>query len=253
MSKLNWNVEGVTESLTAKAQALAVDVITQEQVAQIAVELAEETGKDVTARSVGSKLRKEGFSVQKAADVTKSPWTPEQESELVAFLSNHPAEYTYAEVAAAVAGGQYSAKQVQGKILSLEMTDKVKPTEKAVAVRSFTPEEEVAFINMVVAGNSMEAISTHFGKTVKQIRGKALSLLREGRIEGMPVQETSSAKAKEDLLEGLNLAELTVAEIAEKTSKSERGVKSMLSRRGLTAKDYDGAAKRAKLDAKSAE
>ncbi|WPJ68388.1 putative transcription factor D5 [Salmonella phage STP-SP2] len=45
---------------------------------------------------------------------------------------------------------------------------------------------------------------------------------------------------------------MTVAEIAEKTGKSERGVKSMLSRRGLVAKDYDGAAKRAKLDAKAA-
>ncbi|WP_046969793.1 hypothetical protein, partial [Luteibacter rhizovicinus] len=80
----------------------------------------------------------------------------------------------------------------------------------------------------------------------------ALSLLREGRIAAMPVQETSSAKTREDLLEGLDLVNMTVAEIAEKTSKSERGVKSMLSRRGLVAKDYDGAAKRAKLDAKAA-
>ena len=81
MSKLNWNVEGVTESLKAKATALGVAVISQEQVAAIAAELATETGKDVTARSVGSKLRKEGFEVQKANEVQKSPWTPEQEAE----------------------------------------------------------------------------------------------------------------------------------------------------------------------------
>ena len=36
---------------------------------------------------------------------------------------------------------------------------------------------------------------------------------------------------------------LTVAEIAEKTGKTERGVKTMLTRRAVTAKDYDGAAK----------
>ena len=252
MSKLNWNVEGVTESLKAKATALGVDVISQEQVAAIAAELATETGKDVTARSVGSKLRKEGFEVQKANEVQKSPWTPEQEAELVDFLNAHAGQYTYAEIAAAVAGGQFGAKQVQGKILSLEMTASVKPTEKAAAVRSFTPDEETDFVNKVVAGATIEAIAAHFGRNIKQIRGKALSLLREGRIAAMPVQETSSAKTREDLLEGLDLVNMTVAEIAEKTGKSERGVKSMLSRRGLVAKDYDGAAKRAKLDAKAA-
>ena len=51
----------------------------------------------------------------------------------------------------------------------------------------------------------------------------------------------------------LNIADMTVAEIAEATGKSERGVKSMLSRRGISAKDHDGVAKRAKLDAKSAK
>ncbi|MFP9166828.1 hypothetical protein ACLI1Y_15780, partial [Enterococcus faecalis] len=139
-----------------------------------------------------------------------------------------------------------------GKILSLEMTASVKPTEKAAAVRSFTPDEETDFVNQVVAGATIEAIAAHFGRNIKQIRGKALSLLREGRIAAMPVQETSSAKTREDLLEGLDLVNMTVAEIAEKTGKSERGVKSMLSRRGLVAKDYDGAAKRAKLDEKAA-
>lgn len=252
MAKLTWNEE-ITASLNAKATALNVTVISQDAVATIAAELAAETGKDVTARSVGSKLRKEGFEVQKASEVSKSPWTAEHEAELVEFLNSHDGQYTYAEIAAAVVGGTYTAKQVQGKILSLELTGAVKPTEKAAAVRSFTPEQEVDFINAVVAGKSVEAIAAQFDRTVKQIRGKALSLLREGRIEAMPVQEISNAKAREDVLEGVDVGSLTVAEIAVATGKSERGVKSMLSRRGLAAKDYDGAAKRAKLDAKSAE
>lgn len=250
MSKLTWNEEN-TAALRAKAEALNVEVISQDQVATIAAELAEETGKEVTARSIGSKLRKEDFAVQKASETTKSPWTEAQEAELVEFLTNHSGEYTYAETAAAVAGGVFSAKQVQGKVLSLELTANVKRTEKVAAPRSYTPEQEADFVNMVVAGKSLEDIAAHFDQDLKKIRGKALSLFREGRIEVMPVQVESSAKVREDVLEGLDIKELTVLEIAEKTSKTERGVKSMLSRRGLSAKDYDGAAKRAKLDSKA--
>lgn len=250
MAKITWNDEN-TAALRAKAEALNVDVISQDQVAEIATELATETGKEVTARSIGSKLRKEGFEVQKASETAKSPWTPEQEAELVDFLSSHSGEYTYAEVAAAVAGGKFSAKQVQGKVLSLELTANVKPTEKVAAPRSYTPAQEGEFVNLVQAGKSLEDIAAHFGQDIKKVRGKALSLFREGRIEVMPVQNESNAKVREDVLEGLDISALTVAEIAEKTSKTERGVKSMLSRRGLAAKDYDGAAKRAKLDSKA--
>lgn len=252
MAKLTWNEE-ITASLNAKANALNVTTISQDQVAVIAGELAAETGKEVTARSVGSKLRKEGFDVQKASEVSKSPWTAEHEGELVNFLNAHAGQYTYAEIAAAVVGGIYNAKQVQGKILSLELTGSVKPTEKVAAARSFDAGQEAEFINMVAQGATVEAIGSHFGKTAQQIRGKALSLFREGRIEAMPVQEVSNAKVREDVLEGVDVASLTVAELAEKIGKSERGVKSMLSRRGVSAKDYDGAAKRAKLDSKSAE
>jgi hypothetical protein len=39
---------------------------------------------------------------------------------------------------------------------------------------------------------------------------------------------------------------MTVVEIAEAIEKTPRGVKTMLTRRGLAAADYDGAAKRDK-------
>jgi hypothetical protein len=253
MSKLTWNDE-VTAALKAKADALGVAEISQEQVVSISVELATETGKEVSARSIGSKLRKEGYEVQKAADAVKSPWTPENEQELVDFLNAHPGAYTYAEVAAAVIGGAFTAKQVQGKVLSLELTSAVKPAEKVATVRSYSPEEETTFVNAVANGETLEEIVARFpDRNIKQIRGKALSLLREKRIEAMPVQSESTAKVKEDVLVDVDTTELTVAEIAEKTGKTERGVKSMLSRRGLVAKDYDGAAKRTKLDSKGAK
>lgn len=250
MSKLSWN-EATTATLRAKADALSVPVISQEQVINIANEMGTETGKETSTRSISSKLRKEGYEVQKAVDAVKSPWSEENEAELVQFLNDHSGEFTYTEVAAAVAGGAFSAKQVQGKVLSLELTGAVKAAEKVVAARSYTPDEEATFVNLVQAGKTLEEIVAIFaGRNIKQIRGKALSLLREGRIEGMPIQSESTAKAREDVLKDLDIAELTVAEIAVKTNKTERGVKSMLSRRGLIAVDYDGAAKREKLDSR---
>lgn len=251
MSKLAWN-EKTTNALNEKATALGVAVISQEQVAALAVEMSEEFEKDVTARSIGSKLRKMGFEVQKASETAKSVWSDEDAGELVAFLNAHPNEYTYTEIAAAVCGGKYSAKQVQGKILSVELTSLVKPTEKVVAPRTYSVDEETKFIAMVEAGEFVEDIATAFNREVKQIRGKALSLQREGRITEIPKQRTLAAKEKRDVLEGVDTTVLTVAEIAEITKTTERGVRSMLSRRGLKAKDHDGAAKREKLDAKKA-
>ena len=46
---------------------------------------------------------------------------------------------------------------------------------------------------------------------------------------------------------------MTVAQLVEATGKGERSVKSMLTRSGLSAVDYDGAAKKAAADAKKAK
>jgi hypothetical protein len=46
---------------------------------------------------------------------------------------------------------------------------------------------------------------------------------------------------------------MTVAEIAAATEKTERGVRTLLTRRGLKVSDYDGAAKKAKAAARNAE
>jgi hypothetical protein len=45
---------------------------------------------------------------------------------------------------------------------------------------------------------------------------------------------------------------MSVAEIAAATDKTERGIKTLLTRRGLTVADYDGAAKKAKAESKTA-
>ena len=51
---------------------------------------------------------------------------------------------------------------------------------------------------------------------------------------------------------GTDIALMTVAEIATKIDKTERGVRTLLTRRGIAVKDYDGQAKKAKAEGKKA-
>jgi hypothetical protein len=191
------------------------------------------------------------YDVQKASETVKSAWASEQESSLVSFVHANEGQLTYAEISAAFADGAFSAKQVQGKILSLELYDKVRKTEKVAAPRTYTPQQEEVFVKMANDGAFLEEIAEAVKMTLNSVRGKALSLTRTAGIV-MPKQKASNAKARQDVLEGLDVAALTVEQIVGATGRTDRGIKSMLSRRGITCADYDGAGKRAKLDAKEA-
>lgn len=240
MTKINWNDEN-----TATLVSLAgTGQVSQEQL----ISIAEEMG--TTPRSIGAKLRRLDYDVAKAA-TKASAWSDEQATELSNFVSSHANEYTFAEIAASFEQGAFTAKQIQGKLLSMELFGMVRKTEKAVAQRVYTEEEEGRFVELANYGATMEALAEAFAKPIASVRGKALSLLKSEHISAMPIQETSSAKKREDLFDGIDVASMTVAQLAEKTEKSERGIKTTLSRRGLTCEDYDGAAKRAKIDAKA--
>ena len=79
---------------------------------------------------------------------------------------------------------------------------------------------------------------------------QALTLLRSGDIDAIPRQETTKGASKEDPLAGLaDIGSMGVEDIAEAIGKTARGVKTMLTRRGLSAADYDGAAKKEKASA----
>lgn len=240
-TKINWNEE-VTQQLVSLAGDSPVSQAT-------VASLAEQLG--TTPRSIGAKLRKLGYEVDKAV-AKSSSWSAEQEAALSEFVRANANTMTYAEIAATFHNGEFSSKQVQGKLLNMELFHLVKRTEKQAAPRTYSPEEEVRFVEMVNAASPIEAIAAEFGRSINSIRGKALSLFRSGHIAAMPVQETSTAKEVADVLAGLDVASMSVAEIAAKTGKTERGIKSTLSRRGLSATDYNGAAKREKLDTKNA-
>ncbi len=233
-----------TRILTAIAEGM--DTVSQETVANAAVEL------DTTTRSVSSKLRKMGYDVELASSANKKAFTDEQADSLSSFVTGNSGAYTYADIAANFEGGAFSAKQVQGKILSMELTDHVKPAEKVEVARTYTPEEEAQFLEMHQAGAFVEDLAEALGKSINSIRGKALSFLRSGEITSIPKQKESRAKANVDPLDALgDVSGLTVEQIAESIEKTVRGVKTMLTRRGMSCANHDGAKKAAKNAAAS--
>jgi hypothetical protein len=212
--------------------------ISQSTVANAADEL------ETSTRSVSSKLRKMGFDVELASASASKSFSDEQEATLSAFVNDNSGSYTYAEIASNFEGGSFSAKSIQGKILSMELTSHVKPAPKVETVRTYTPEEEGTFVEMVNGGSFVEEIADALGKSVNSIRGKALSLLRSGEINAIPKQKETKGSSKADVLADVDVANQTVEEIADSIGKTVRGVKTMLTRRGLQCSDYNGAAKK---------
>jgi len=201
---------------------------------------------ETSTRSISSKLRKMGFDVELASAASGKSFTEQQESTLRAFVTDNSGQYTYAQIAEHFEGGSFSPKSIQGKILSMELTDHVAPAPKVESVRTYSAEEEATFVSMVNDGAFVEAIAEALGRSVNSIRGKALSLLRSGDINAIPRQENTKGSSNADPLADIDVTSMTVEAIAEAIGKTARGVKTMLTRRGLTAADYDGAAKAAK-------
>jgi hypothetical protein len=130
----------------------------------------------------------------------------------------------------------------------------VKPAEKVEVARTYTEAEEMTFVKMADAGSFIEDIAAKLNKTVASVRGKALSLTRKGQISKIPAQRESHAKESIDPVVALGdrIHTMTVAEIATAVDKTERGLRTLLTRRGIKVADYDGAAKKAKAEAKAA-
>ena len=203
---------------------------------------------DFSDRSIAAKIRNMGFSVEKVGK--KAPtFTEAQEVELDDFVNSHLGEYTYGEIAATLFDGQLSTRQIQGKLLSMELTEHVKPTEAKEVAKKYTDEEEATFIKLAASGAFIEDIADALNKTVNSVRGKALAL---NRRDGTAIPKTRDLVThKVDALEALgDVSKMTVADIADAIDKSERGVKTMLTKRGIKVSDYNGEAKHAKAVAK---
>jgi len=205
---------------------------------------------ETTTRSISSKLRRMGVEVaKKVADAPA--FDANQTAQLVELLTSNVGVFTAQEVADKI--GDFTSAQIRGKLLSLDLIANLKPSEKAVSVRKYTPEQETRIVEMVLAGSFVEDIAAEMGKEVASIRGKCLSLLREHEGLTMPATRDKKGGAKADPYEDLDLESMSVEAIAEAANKTERAVKVHLTTVGLSATDYNGARKRAKADAKVAE
>ena len=212
--------------------------VSQATVANAADEL------ETSVRSVSSKLRKMGFDVELASASQSKAFSDEQESTLSNFVQDNSGSYTYAEIAENFEGGAFSAKSIQGKILSMQLTEHVKPAPKVETVKSYNEDEEATFVSMVNDGAFIEQIAESLGRSVNSIRGKALSLLRAGEINAIPKQEHETGNSKADPLADMDISDMSVEDIADEIGKTVRGVKTMLTRRGLQCADYNGAARK---------
>lgn len=239
-----WTDEAVNTLLTTVGNA---DPVSAASVEAAAAQLG------VSVRSVASKLRQLDRTVESMAQVKTSKFSPEQSEQLAAYVKANAGQFTYKQIAEQFPGG-FSAKEIQGKLLALELTGSVKPAEKVEAARTYSDAEEAKFIELAQSGAYIEDIATALGKEIASVRGKALSLTRKGQINKIPAQRDSHAKNVVDPVEALGdkIATMTVDEIAKAVDKTPRGLKTLLTRRGIKVADYDGAAKKAKAEAKAA-
>ena len=241
----NWSDEAVDQLMSIVGSESPVSVEAVERA-------AEQLGK--TTRSIASKLRQLDREVASLAKEKTSAFTADEGADLADFVNANAGNLTYKEIAENFADGKFTAKQIQGKLLALELTGSVKPAEKVEVARTYTEAEEATFVRMADGGSYIEEIAAKLNKTVASVRGKALSLTRKGQIAKIPAQKESHAKESVDQVTALGDAihTMTVAEIAAKVDKTERGLRTLLTRRGIKVADYDGAAKKAKAEAKAA-
>jgi arsenate reductase-like glutaredoxin family protein len=241
----NWSDEAVAQLMNIVGSESPVSVSKVEAA-------SEQLGK--TTRSIAAKLRQLDREVASLAKEKTSAFTADEGADLADFVAANAGNLTYKDIAENFAGGKFTAKQIQGKLLALELTGSVKPAEKVEIARTYTEAEEATFVKMAEAGNFIEDIASKLNKSVASVRGKALSLTRKGQITKIPAQRESHAKESVDPVVALGdrINSMTVAEIAQAVDKTERGLRTLLTRRGIKVADYDGAAKKAKAEAKAA-
>ena len=220
MSKFEY-----TDEMVARMQSLCASGVTEEVVESICTEF------DFPRRSVTAKLRKLGYDVPKKPGAAPI-FSPEETEALKQFLVAHSGQHTAEEIAANFGSGKFNARQINGKALSLEMTQHIKPAEKKAVPKSYTEAEEALVRKMVNEGAYLEDIAARLNKPVNSVRGKLLSM-------ELKAPQRDKKAAKTDPYEGIeDMADKTVAEIAAHFGKTERGVRTVLTRRKMACADY---------------
>lgn len=239
-----WTDEAVAQLLQIVGQESPVSVAKVEKAA---------ASLDTSTRSISAKLRQLDREVASMAKEKVSAFSEQEGADLTAFVQANAGNLTYKEIAENFASGKFNPKQIQGKLLALELTGSVKPAEKVEVARTYSDAEEATFIKMAQSGAFIEDIAAALNKTPASVRGKALSLTRKELIAKIPAQRESHAKNDVDPVTALGdaIATMTVAEIATAVNKTERGLRTLLTRRGINVVDYRGYDKKMKAEAKA--
>jgi hypothetical protein len=220
MSKFEY-----TEEMVERMHEASAPGVTEEVIETLMNEF------EFPRRSVTAKLRKLGYDVPKKPG-TAPVFSAEETDALSAFLQDNSGNLTAEEIAAQFADGKFTARQINGKALSLEMTQHVKPADKKVTPRTYSEAEEDQIVELVEAGKYLEEIAEAVGRPVNSVRGKLLSM-------GLKAPQRDKKAAKADPYAGIeDMLDQTVEEIAAAFDKTVRGVKTVLTRRGLSCADY---------------
>ena len=220
MSKFEY-----TEDMVTRMHDVAGSGVTEEIIESLMDEF------DFPRRSVTAKLRKLGYDVPKKPGAAPV-FSADETDELASFLESNSGNLTAEEISQQFAGGKFTARQINGKALSLEMTGHVKPAEKKVTPRTYSEDEESKISEMVEGGSYLEEIADAMGRSVNSIRGKLLSM-------GLKAPQRDKKDSKADPYAGIeDMLDQTVEEIAEAFDKTVRGGKTVLTRRGLACADY---------------
>lgn len=216
-----------TDEMIAKMHEVASSGLNEEVIETLVQEF------EHPRRSVTAKLRKLGYDVPKKPGAAPV-FSPEETESLAKFLEENAGSYTAEEIASTFMDGKFTARQINGKALSLEMTgaDYIKPADKKVVPKAYSVEEEERISEMVEEGAYLEDIAEALGKTTSSVRGKLLSM-------GLKAPQKTKKTTKSDPYEGIeDMLDQTVEQIAEHFGKTPRGVKVVLTRRGLSCADH---------------
>jgi len=248
VSKTNWKTEGLEDQLNELVAAEPLNTkgeLSLVSLAKVAMEL------DIPKRNVAAKLRKSGTKVETLNKV--SDWNEAETKALGDYLTANNGVFSPEQVAQKLYGTKFSAAQVRGKALSMDKASFFRKVEPKAAVLKYTEAEEAKIVSLANAGKNIEDIAIALDRSTQSIRGKCLSLYTKGLVTSIP--KSSQVVKVVDVLDGLDgvaISKMSIADLSNHTGKSETGMKTILTRRGISCSNWDGAKKRAKADEKAA-
>jgi hypothetical protein len=218
-----------TPEIEDRMRAVVANGVTEENIESLVKEL------NFPRRSVAAKLRSMGLEVPSKAEAPK--FSADETKAFSDYLTANSGQQTAEEISKNFAGGKFTSRQVMGKALALELTSHVKKTEKKEKPKTYTADEEAKIHTLVGQNAFLEDIAAALNKPVNSVRGKLLSMdLKAPQKNKKAPVEGGSYPELEKLAPTMTVAEL----VAHYAGKTERGIKTALSRRGVAAKDYPG-------------